>query len=71
MWKLGKRVPELAIQLEYLRRVVEHRASPIQSERPCASQALQSIKNDWRTAEAPEVRSLPLLIELHIDDHAC
>jgi serine/threonine protein kinase len=71
MQSLRETCPELAFQLEKLRRIAEHCTLPIPDDRPLATQVLQWFNNDWHTAEVPEVRSVPLLIESHIDDHDC
>jgi serine/threonine protein kinase len=71
MQSLRETCPELAFQLEKLRRIAEHCTLPIPDDRPLAILVLQWLNNDWDTAEVPEVCSVPLLIESHIDDHDC
>jgi serine/threonine protein kinase len=67
MQSLGETCPELAFQLENLRRIAEHCTLRMPDDRPCATQVLQWLNNDWHSAEVPEIRSVPLLIESHID----
>jgi hypothetical protein len=71
MHKLREACPELAFQLEKLQCVAERCTLSIPEDRPRAAEVLQSLNNDLHTTEVPEVRSAPLLIESHIDDHDC
>jgi hypothetical protein len=71
MQSLGETCPELAFQLGKLRCIAEHCTLPTPDDRPHATQVLQWLNKDCHTAEVPEVRSAPLLIESHIDDHDC
>jgi hypothetical protein len=71
MQSLRETYPELAFQLEKLRLIAEHCTLPIPDNRPRATQVLEWLNNDSHTAEVPEVRSVPLLIESRIDDHDC